>query len=182
VALFNLGEAMAGVMLAPLYRYLGFDRAAVATAIGPFSLIATMAGIAVGGLLVARIGLSRGLVSTGFIQMGAMALYVLLSTTPGNHAVLYGTVITEAFVQALATAAFLAYLSVQCRPAFAATQYALLSSVAPLASHTVGGFSGYLVEAIGWTPFYALAMFASLPAMLVMLSIIRRYPPRGRAA
>jgi PAT family beta-lactamase induction signal transducer AmpG len=174
VALFNLGEAMAGVMLAPFYHHLGFDRAAVAKAIGPFSLVATMAGIGAGGWLVARIGLSRALISTGFIQMGAMALYVLLSTTPGDHAVLYGTVITEAFVQALATASFLAYLSIQCSPAFAATQYALLSSVAPLASHTVGGFSGYLVEAIGWTPFYTLAMLASLPAMLIMLVIIRR--------
>ena len=177
VALFNLGEAMAGVMLAPLYNHLGFNRAAVATAIGPFSLVATMGGIAVGGFVVARIGLARALISTGFVQMGAMALYVLLTTTPGNHAVLYGTVLAEAFVQALATAAFLAYLSVQCRPAFAATQYALLSSVAPLASHTVGGFSGYLVEATGWTPFYVLAMLASLPAMMIMLYIIRRYPP-----
>ena len=42
VALFNLGEAMAGVMLAPFYRYLGFDRAAVATAVGPFCSTASI--------------------------------------------------------------------------------------------------------------------------------------------
>nr|WP_283949932.1 MFS transporter [Limobrevibacterium gyesilva] len=177
VALFNLGEAMAGVMLAPFYRSLGFDRAAVATAIGPFSLVATMAGIGVGGWLVARIGLSRALISTGFIQMAAMAMYVLLSASAGNHAVLFSTVVVEAFVQGLATAAFLAYLSGLCTPAFAATQYALLSSVAPIASHTVGGFSGYLAQATGWTLFYTLAMLASLPAMLLMLYILRHYPP-----
>ncbi len=178
VALFNLGEAMAGVMLAPFYKYLGFDRAAVAAAIGPFSLVATMSGIALGGLLVARIGLQRALVSTGFIQMGAMALYVALSTLPGNHPVLYGTVVTEAFVQGLASAAFLAYLSGLCRREFAATQYALLTSVAPIASHTVGGFSGFLATAVGWTWFYTIAMCAALPGMIVMLHIIRRYPPQ----
>ena len=45
VALFKLGEAMAGVMLPPFYTSLGFDRAAVAVAAGPFSLAATIAGI-----------------------------------------------------------------------------------------------------------------------------------------
>ncbi len=98
VALFNLGEAMAGVMLAPFYRHLGFDRAAVATAIGPFSLVATITGIGIGGWLVAKIGLKRALVSTGFIQMGAMAKYVLLNASAGKHAVLYETVVYEEFV------------------------------------------------------------------------------------
>jgi PAT family beta-lactamase induction signal transducer AmpG len=177
VALFNLGEAMAGVMLAPFYRYLGFDRAAVATAVGPFSLVATLAGIGLGGWLVARIGLARALISTAFIQMAAMAMYILLSASPGNHAILYATVVAEAFAQGLATAAFLAYLSGLCNPLFAATQYALLSSVAPLASHTVGGFSGYLVEATGWTVFYTLAMLASLPAMIIMVYTLYRHPP-----
>ncbi len=177
VALFNLGEAMAGVMLAPFYRHLGFDRAAVATAIGPFSLVATLAGIGLGGWVVARVGLGRALIATGFIQMAAMAMYILLSATPGNHAVLYATVVVEAFAGGLASAAFLAYLSTLCAPQFAATQYALLSSVAPIASHTVGGFSGYLVEATGWTVFYTLAMLASLPAMIMMVYNLRHLTP-----
>ncbi len=48
VALFKLGEAMAGVMTAPFYTHLGFDRAAIAVANGPFSLAATFAGTAGG--------------------------------------------------------------------------------------------------------------------------------------
>jgi PAT family beta-lactamase induction signal transducer AmpG len=139
-----------------------------------------MSGIALGGWLVARIGLGRALISTGFIQMGAMAMYVLLSLSAGNHLLLYSTVVVEAFVQGLATSAFLAYLSTLCTPAFAATQYALLSSVAPIASHTVGGFSGYLAQETGWPLFYTLAMLAALPAMLLMLFILRRYPPQDQ--
>ena len=177
VALFYLGEAMAGVMLAPFYRSLGFDRAMVAAASSLPSLGATMAGIGVGGLIVVRIGLQRALISTGFLQMGAMTLYVLLSLTHENWPLLFGTVVVEAFVQGLASAAFLAYLSGLCRPAYAATQFALLSSVAPVASHTVGAFSGFLAAATGWTGFYTLAMLASLPAMMMMLYILSRYPP-----
>ncbi len=180
VALFNLGEAMAGVMLAPFYRDLGFNRAAVATAVGPFSLFATMAGIGLGGWLVGRLGLARALIATGFFQMAAMAMYIWLSVSPGDHLVLYSTVVAEAFAGGLATAAFISYLSTLCSPLYTATQFALLTSVAPFASHTLGGFSGYLAARVGWTEFYAISMLCSLPAMLLMLYILRRYPPRPR--
>ncbi len=180
VALFKLGEAMAGVMLAPFYHDLGFNRAAVAAAVGPFSLVATIAGYATGAWILARIGLQRALIITGFFQMAAMAMYVWLAASAGNHGVLYATVVVEAFAEGVADAAFLTYLSSLCSAAHTATQFALLSSVAPLALRTVGGFSGFIADALGWTDFYTVAMFASLPAMLLMLLILRRYPPPVR--
>ncbi len=181
VALFYLDEALAGKMLAPLYRHLGFDRAAVALATGPLALTATLCGYAVGGILVGRLGLGRALIATGFTQMGFMSLYVVLTLSPGNHAVLYSTVLAEAFVQAMAVAAFIAYLSSLCALRFTATQYALLSSVAALASHTVGGLSGFAAQALGWTAFYAMAMFSALPSMILMLVILKRFPASAAA-
>jgi PAT family beta-lactamase induction signal transducer AmpG len=175
VALFYLDEALAGKMLAPLYRHLGIDRATVALATGPFALAATLAGYALGGLVVRRIGMKRALIVTGFSQMGFMSLYVLLTVSPGNYTVLYGTVIAEAFVQSMAVAAFVAYLSSLCALRFTATQYALLSSVAALASHTVGGLSGFAAQALGWTTFYTVAMFSAVPSMVLMLRILRRF-------
>jgi len=177
VALFKLGEAMAGVMTAPFYRSLGFDRSAIAVATGPFSLTATVAGIGLGGWLVARLGVGRALLWTGWVQTAAMAMYLLLASSAGEHHVLYATVITEAFAEGMADAAFITYLSGLCSVAFTATQYALLSSLAAIALRTVGGLSGFLAEGLGWTRFYALAMFAALPAMLLMLRLLRRYPP-----
>jgi PAT family beta-lactamase induction signal transducer AmpG len=176
VALFKLGEVMAGVMLPPLYRDLGFDRGAVAAA-GPYSLAATIVGIGLGGWLIARLGLARALISTGFIQMAAMSMYVWLSVSPGNHLLLYGTVVTEAFLQGLADAAFVTYLSGLCAVEYTATHYALLTSIAALASHTVGGLSGFLAAAMGWPAFYTMAMFASLPGMALMVLLLWRFPP-----
>ena len=176
VATFKLGEAMAGVMLAPFFHHLGFERVAVAKAIGPFSMVPTIAGYATGAAAVARLGLPRALILTGFCQMGAMAMYVWLAVSPGSHALLYSTVVVEAFAEGVADAAFLTYLSSLCSAAHTATQYALLSSIAPLALRTVGGLSGFVAAALGWPAFYTLAMFASLPAMLLMLQILRRWP------
>ena len=177
VALFYLDEVLAGKMLAPLYRSLGFDRAAVALATGPISLACTMLGYAAGGALIAWLGLGRALIATGFTQMGFMSLYVVLTLNPGNVTLLYGTVAAEAVVQAMAQAGFIAYLSQLCSRHFTATQYALLSSVAALASHTLGGLSGFMAQALGWTAHYAVAMFAAVPSMILMLVILRRFPP-----
>ncbi len=173
VALFKLGEAMAGIMTAPFYRHLTFDKAAIAGT-GPFSLGGTLAGISLGGWLVARIGVGRALLLTGTAQTVAMAMYVLLSLTPGQPAMLYATVTTEAFAQGLADAAFLTFLSGLCAREFAATQYALLSSVPNLAIHTIGGVSGLMAASLGWTLFYAVCMAGALPGMALMLVLLRR--------
>ena len=37
-----------------------------------------------------------------------------------------------------------------------------------------------LAGALGWTRFYTLCAFAALPAMLLMLRLLRRYPPEER--
>ncbi len=176
VALFKLGEAMAGIMTAPFYRGLGFSRDAIAGS-GPFSLVATLTGIMFGGWLVARIGVGRALLWTGGTQTVAMAMYEVLAHTPGQTPVLYTTVVIEAFAQGMADAAFLTFLSGLCSRAFTATHYALLSSVPMLAIHTIGGFSGVLAGAVGWVAFYGICIFAALPAMALMVMLLRRYPP-----
>jgi PAT family beta-lactamase induction signal transducer AmpG len=181
VALFKLGEAMAGIMTAPFYRALGFSREAIA-ATGWFSLGGTLAGIALGGWLVARLGTGRALLRTGWAQTLAMAMYLLLAVSAGEHHVLYATVATEAFAQGMADAAFITYLSGLCSREFTATHYALLSSLALISVHTIGGASGVLAAQVGWVTFYALCMFAALPSMALMLVLLRRYPPEQNAS
>ncbi len=173
VMLFKLGEAMAGLMTAPFYRHLGFDKGVIAGT-GFFSLGATLTGITLGGWLVAHIGVGRALVMTGWMQTVAMAMYVLLASMPGDAPTLYATVTVEAFAQGLADAAFLTFLSSLCAREFAATQYALLSSLPQLAIHTIGGLSGRMAASLGWSWFYGLCMAGALPGMLLMVILLRR--------
>ena len=85
-----------------------------------------------------------------------MGMYLLLASSAGEHHVLYATVMTEAFAEGMADAAFITYLSGLCSVAFTATQYALLSSLAAIALRTVGGLSGFMAADLGWTRFYAV--------------------------
>lgn len=182
VMLFKLGEALAHTMATPFYRDMGFDRAQVALATGVPGLAMSLLGAAAGGWLVVRIGTGRALVLTGFVQMASMALYFALAVSGGDTRILLAKVMLESFAEAMADAAFLTYLSALCSSAFTATQYALLSSLAAVGLRTVGGFSGVLAAALGWVPFYALTIFAAVPAMLVMVRLLRRPPPRPQAA
>ena len=182
VMLFKLGEALAHTMATPFYRDMGFDRAQVALATGVPGLAASLLGVTAGGWLVVRIGTGRALVLTGFVQMATMTLYFALAVSGGDTRILLAKVMLESFAEAMADAAFLTYLSALCSSAFTATQYALLSSLAAVGLRTLGGFSGVLAAALGWVPFYALTIFAAVPAMLLMLGLLRRPPPRLQAA
>ena len=179
VFLFYLGEALAGVMLPSYYSHLGFNRAAIAIAAGPASLVAVLAGTALGGLAVARLGVGRALLAAGSFQTLALIMYPLLGLYPHLPHILVATAMLENFAEGIASAAFITYLSGLCARHYTATQYALLSSLAALALRTIGGFSGALAAALGWIPFYSLTTLAALPAMAVMLVILRRYPPEA---
>jgi PAT family beta-lactamase induction signal transducer AmpG len=181
VMLFKLGEALAHTMAVPFYRDMGFDRSQVALANGIPGLAASLLGAMAGGWLVVRIGTGRALILTGFVQMASMGLYFALAVSGGDTRILLAKVMLENFAEAMADAAFLTYLSSLCSTAFTATQYALLSSLAAVGLRTIGGFSGVLAGELGWTRFYALTILAALPAMLLMVGLLRRFPPKQPA-
>jgi len=180
VALFKLGEALAGIMTTPFYRSLGFSRDQVAEIGSIFGLAATLVGALAGGWLVARIGTGRALVLTGLTQMLSNLMYVALAHAGYNVPMLWAQVGVENFTDGLADAAFLTYLSALTGRAFTATQYALLSSLAAVPLRTLGASSGWLAERLGWADFFLLTTFAALPAMAIMLWLLARLPPEER--
>jgi PAT family beta-lactamase induction signal transducer AmpG len=181
VALFKLGEALAGVMTTPFYRSLGFAREDVATVATIFGMVAVLAGALAGGWLVGRIGVGAALILTGIGQMLSNLMYVALAWAGHDMPMLWAQVGIENFTDGLADAAFLTYLSGLTSRAFTATQYALLSSLAAVPLRTLGASGGWLAEALGWPGFFLLTTAAALPAMAIMLWLLRRYPPEKAA-
>jgi PAT family beta-lactamase induction signal transducer AmpG len=177
VALFKLGEALAGIMTAPFYRELGFSRLEVAAVGSVFGLFMTLAGALAGGWVVARLGTARALVVTGVLQMLSNLMYVALAQAGYSPPMLWLQVGVENFTDGLADAAFVTYLSALTSRSFTATQYALLSSLAAVPLRTLGAGSGWLAEGLGWSWFFALTTLAALPAMAIMLFLLKRLPP-----
>lgn len=177
VALFKLGEALAGIMVTPFYRELGFSRLEVGSVSSVFGLFATLGGALAGGWLVATIGTGRALVLTGMTQMLSNLMYVALFYAGHDLTMLFAQVGVENFTDGLADAAFVTYLSALTSRSFTATQYALLSSLAAVPLRTLGASSGWLAEMLGWPAFFLMTTAAALPAMGIMLWLLKTLPP-----
>jgi PAT family beta-lactamase induction signal transducer AmpG len=180
VALFKLGEALAGVMVTPFYRSEGFTRQDVAGVGTVFGLAATLTGAVAGSWLVGRIGVARALILTGLAQMLSNLMYLTLVGGGRDMGMLFAQVGVENFTDGLADAAFLTYLSGLVNRSFSATQYALLSSLAAVPLRTLGASAGVLAQAMGWSGFFLLTTAAALPAMAIMLFLLWKLPPAPR--
>jgi MFS transporter, PAT family, beta-lactamase induction signal transducer AmpG len=171
---YKLGEAMAGVMAMPLYVSLGFSLSEIATISKLVGFFATVIGALVGGIVTARLGVIRALIICGVLQSAGNLFYVLQAV--GGHRLEYLAlcVAAENLTGAMAGAALVAYLSDLCSPAFTATQYALLSSLAAVGRTLVASSGGVLADKLGWVPFFLLTTVATAPALLLLIWISRR--------
>lgn len=169
IASYKLGDVLAGVMASTFYVDLGFAKTEIANVTKLFGLWATIAGGLLGGLLVGRLGVMRGLLIGGLLQMVSNLGYVFLAWTGHDVAALAVTVAVENVCGGIATAAFVAYLSGLCDAAYTATQYALLSSFYKLGGDLLGAQSGWLAEWLGWTDFFLLSVGGAVPALLILL-------------
>jgi PAT family beta-lactamase induction signal transducer AmpG len=171
---YKLGEAMAGVMAMPLYISLGFSLSQIAAVSKLVGFFATIAGALIGGIVTARFGVIRALILCGVLQSAGNLFYVLQAV--GGHRLDYLAlcVAAENLTGAMAGAALVAYLSDLCSPAFTATQYALLSSLAAVGRTLVASSGGVLADKLGWVPFFLLTTVATVPALLLLIWIARR--------
>jgi PAT family beta-lactamase induction signal transducer AmpG len=178
--LYKLGEAVAGTMANPLYVLLGFTKVEIATVAKIYGVAATLAGVAAGGILVARLGVFRALLVSGVLQMLSNLMYVMQVLVGHDVPVLALTIGTENLTNGMGSAAFVAYLSGLCSVAFTATQYALLTSLASIGMNLVSASGGFLADQLGWIPFFLIATLACLPGLGLLLWIMRTDAGRER--
>ena len=168
---YKMGEGMAGVMSTPLYISLGFSLPEIATASKIFGFFSIVTGALIGGVVTTRFGIRRALILCGILQSVGNLFFVLQAV--GGHRIGYLAlcVTAENLTGAMAGTALITWLSSLCSPAFTATQFALLSSLASLSRTVVASSGGVLSEKIGWAQFFALTSVVGLPAILLILWI-----------
>ena len=169
IACYKLGDVLAGIMAAPFYVDLGFEKTEIANVTKVFGLWATIVGGLAGGVLVSRVGVLRGLLIGGIAQMVSNLGFVALAMVGRDLSMLALAVATENVCGGIATAAFVAYLSSLCNVSYTATQYALLSSFYKLGGDLFGATSGWLADQMSWPAFFLLSMGGAVPGLLILL-------------
>jgi MFS transporter, PAT family, beta-lactamase induction signal transducer AmpG len=168
IILYKLGDAYLGTMTNPFLMELGFDKLEIAKIVKFYGFWATIAGVFVGGWLVAKIGIKNSLFVGCVLQTLSNLVFIVQAEAGHDPAVLTAVIIIENFTGGLGNPVIVAYLSRLCNLNFTATQYALLSSVAVTARSTLSTPSGYLAKYLGWTDFFILTAIISIPALLLV--------------
>jgi PAT family beta-lactamase induction signal transducer AmpG len=173
VAIYRLPDFVSGVMANPLYIDLGFSKSEIATVSKLYGVWIGMAGAFGGGIAVARLGRMPSLLIGGFAASASHLTLAFLAASGAQAPLLTLSVSVESFASGFAGAALIAYMSSLVSPAFAATQYALLSSLYALPGKFVGGLSGVMVDAFGYVRFFIATATIGIPVVVLTLIVWR---------
>jgi PAT family beta-lactamase induction signal transducer AmpG len=180
VALYRLPDFVSGVMANPLYIDLGFSKSDIATVSKLYGVWVGIAGAFAGGVAVARLGLMPVLFCGGVAASASHLTLAWLAASGARLDLLTLAISVENFASGFAGTALIAYMSSLTSPAFAATQYALLSSLYALPGKLIGGLSGLMVDTFGYPVFFLMTSAIGIPVLVLCLLIWRfAIKPRG---
>lgn len=168
IAVYRISDVVMGVMSNPFYQEMGFTKDEVATVSKVYGVIMTIAGAALGGLLVIRMGVMRTLFLGALLSAATNLLFVWLAGRGHDVSALVFTVSADNLSAGIASSAFVAYLSGLVNQNFSATQYALFTSVMLLLPKFIAGFSGEFVDAYGWAIFFTGTAMIGAPVLVLV--------------
>jgi PAT family beta-lactamase induction signal transducer AmpG len=180
IAVYRISDVVMGVMSNPFYQEMGFTKDEVATVSKVYGVIMTIAGAALGGLLVARWGVMRTLFLGAVLSAATNLLFVWLAGRGHDVSALMLTVSADNLSAGIASSAFVAYLSSLVNQAYSATQYALFTSVMLLLPKFIAGFSGEFVDAYGWENFFTGTALIGAPVLMLVWLVSMGQGAEGR--
>ena len=175
IALFRLSDIAMGIMANPFYLDMGYSKSQIASVAKLFGFVMTIAGSALCGVLVVKWGLYRPMLLGAVLVAATNLLFAALAML-GEADIRWLTLVISAdnLSGGIATTAFIAYLSSLTNRSYTATQYALFSSLMTLPGKFISGFSGVIVDSAGYSSFFVTAAAMGIPAIVLVLVIMRR--------
>ena len=168
IVLYKLGDSLVNNMSLPFLLKTGFTQTDVGAIQGGMGLLATIVGVLAGGAVLSKLGIARSLWVFGGLQAISNLTYLGLAQVGKNYPFMVVAINIENFCAGLGTAAFVAFFMSLCNQRFSATQFALFSSLMAVSQNILVAPAGRLVEATGWTWFFIITIFASLPGLMLL--------------
>ena len=174
IGLYRISDIVLGVISNLFYQDLGFSKSEIAGVVKTFGLLMTIAGGFVGGVLAVRFGVMRILLLGAVLAAATNLLFMLLALVGYDLFWLYLVISADNLSAGIASAAFVAFLSSLTNISFTAMQYAIFSSLMTLIPKLLGGYSGTMVDAVGYPTFFLFTALIGLPVIWLILVIGRR--------
>ncbi len=174
VLLHKVGDTLANLTLRLLLNDLGFSNDEIATYDVGFGFIAMLAGIFLGGMMYAALGMKRSVLVALILMAVSNLSFAWLAWVGHSKLLLAFTIGFENLASGIGGVVVVAYLSALCNLAFTATQFALLTAAASVVGRVITGTTaGSLIEMMGYVQFYLLTTVVALPGVLLYLFMLR---------
>jgi PAT family beta-lactamase induction signal transducer AmpG len=168
MVLYKLGDNMATALQTPFLIDLGFSGTEIGTAAKFSALGGSILGSFLAGMIMLKVSINRALWLFGIVQMVSILGYYLLSQVGRDVLLLIAVHGFEYVGVGMGAVALIAFQSKQTSMAFTATQFALFSSLMAVPRIFANASTGFLVEWLGWSPFFLFCALMAIPGMIML--------------
>jgi PAT family beta-lactamase induction signal transducer AmpG len=166
-----------GVAANTFYLDMGYTLDQIAAVSKFYGVVLTLVGAVYAGWLVRRLGFMKAMLLGLLMLSAANLFYGHLSTLAGpvspSIAWLAAAISLDNIANGIAGTAFIAYMSSLTSKQCTATQYALFGTLWSLPAKSLASQWGRIVDAIGYPAFFVYTAVIALPALLLILWLMR---------
>jgi PAT family beta-lactamase induction signal transducer AmpG len=178
IAGFRMPGYMSSAMSMPLFKSLHMSDTDIATVTKIFGFWISLGGTFLASYIVRKIGLIPSLLC-GTVAGSAshLSLAWLAGTGHGDFVPFAIAVGIEGFAYSFAQVVLITYMSALASTEFAASQYALLTSLCALPGSLLAGASGFIIAHTGFQNFFIATSLIGVPVALLAWFVWRNHPP-----
>ena len=172
VGTYRISDIVLGIIANVFYLDMGFTKTQIASYSKFWGLMASIVGGLLGGVLALRYGVLRTLLLGAILAPASNLMFLALANNPVD-AMLFSVVVIDSLSAGIASAAFVSYLSSLTNIRFTAMQYAIFTSIMLLLPKLVAGYSGTMVDGVGYETFFVITALIGVPVIGIILLVER---------
>jgi MFS transporter, PAT family, beta-lactamase induction signal transducer AmpG len=170
----KIGDTLANLTFRLLFDSLGYTNDEIALYDVGFGFWAYLAGIFIGGMLYARLGMKRSVLLSLVLMAVSNLSFAGLAAAGHSNWAMAGAIGFENLASGIGGVTVVAYFSALCDLRFTAAQYALISAAASVVGRlATGTTAGGLIDAFGYVNFYLFTTVIALPGVAIFWWMMR---------
>jgi len=174
ILLYRLGEAMLLKLVSPFLLDgrsvggLGLTTSQVGIVYGTVGILSLVVGGVLGGWLIARFGLRRCVWPLVIAMHLPDLFFVFMAWQQPSLDLVYPLVALEQFGYGMGFTVFTVYLMYSAEGKYKTSHYAISTGIMALGMMLPGFLSGWLQQQVGYTAFFIIVCFLTIPGMLTI--------------
>lgn len=176
ICFYRTSDIVMGVMAKVFYTDMGYKITQISRITFIFGTIVSLVGGVFGGLLAFRYGIIKILLLGAVVAASSNLIFIYLANLPApSSTALILAIVGDNLSGGLAGGVAVAFLSSLVSKRFSATQYAAFSSITLLFPKLLAGYSGQIVDSVGYSSFFTITALMGVPVIFLILYIWKPY-------